>query len=61
MVTQLISLKSLGHLDSFFPLYCCTTVRRKFSLQPIPPVTNGCRIMNQFDRGEGNEYPIDAT
>ena len=26
-----------------------------------PPVTNGGRIMNQLDIGEGNGDPIDAT
>ena len=39
METQLMPLKSLGHLDSFLPSYHRTTVQRKFNLLPIPPGT----------------------
>jgi hypothetical protein len=61
METQLMPLKSPGHLVSF----CCIVVQQykgnSTFYQFNRLLTIGIQIMNQLNIGEGNGDPIDAT
>ena len=61
METQLMPLKSLGHLVSF----CCIVVpqykENSTFYQSHRVLTTWGRIMNQLDIGKRNGDPIDAT
>ena len=61
METQLMPLKSLGHLVSF----CCIVVRQykgnSTFYQSHRVLTTCGQVMTQLNKGEGNGDPIDAT
>ena len=61
METQLMPLKSQGHLISFHCIVVQQYKKNSTFYQSHRVFTTGSRIMNQFDIGEGNGDAIDAT
>ena len=61
METQLMPLKSLGHLVSFRLIVVRQYKGNSTFYQSHRVLTTGGQITNQLDIGEGNGDPIDAT